>query len=145
MLLSISYCCPIAMSCRLLCDPMDCSTPGFPVLHCLPEFAQTHVRWVGDAIHTLLSLSNMHLSFPHVFSWPDSSFLFSAEYYFIVWMYLSSFIHSPTEGHLGYFWRTFWQLRITGKYDHPCASFCVDIGFQFIWVNIKGSNCWIIW
>ena len=29
---------------------MDCSTPGFPVLHHLPEFAQTHVHWVGDAI-----------------------------------------------------------------------------------------------
>ena len=33
-----------------LCDPMDCSTPGFPALHCLPEFAQTHVHWVDDAI-----------------------------------------------------------------------------------------------
>ena len=36
---------------------MDCSTPGFPVLHCLPEFAQTHVHWVSDAIqpsHPLL-------------------------------------------------------------------------------------------
>ena len=29
---------------------MDCSTPGFPVLHYLPEFAQNHVRWIGDAI-----------------------------------------------------------------------------------------------
>ena len=37
-------------SCVLLCDPMDCSTPGFPILHYLPEFAQTHVNWVGDAI-----------------------------------------------------------------------------------------------
>ena len=40
------------------CDPMDCSTPGFPVLHHLPELVQTHVHWVGDAIqpsHPLLS------------------------------------------------------------------------------------------
>ena len=46
---------------------MDCSTPGFPVLHSLPEFAQTHVHWVDDAIQpshllspptpTVLSLS----------------------------------------------------------------------------------------
>ena len=39
---------------------MDCSTPGFPVLHCLLEFAQIHVQWAGDAIqpsHPLLSLS----------------------------------------------------------------------------------------
>ena len=42
-----------------LCDPMDCSTPGFPVLHHLPKLAQTHVHWVSDAIqpsHPLLSL-----------------------------------------------------------------------------------------
>ena len=32
-----------------LCDPMNCSTPGFPVCHYLPEFAQIHVHWVGDA------------------------------------------------------------------------------------------------
>ena len=31
-----------------LCDPVDCGTPGFPVLHCLPEFAQVHVCWVSD-------------------------------------------------------------------------------------------------
>ena len=34
----------------LFCDPMDCSTSGFSVLHFLLEFAQTHVNWVGDAI-----------------------------------------------------------------------------------------------
>jgi len=37
-------CCSVAESCLTLCDPMDCSTPGFPVLHSLPEFAQTHVH-----------------------------------------------------------------------------------------------------
>ena len=50
----------VAQSCPTLCDPMDCSMPGFPVLHCLPEFAQTHIHWVGDAIqpsHPLLSPS----------------------------------------------------------------------------------------
>ena len=33
-----------------LCDPKDCSIPGFPILHDLPESAQTHVLWVSDAI-----------------------------------------------------------------------------------------------
>ena len=42
--------CSVAKSCSTLCDPMDCSMPGFPVLHCLLEFAQTHVHWVSDAI-----------------------------------------------------------------------------------------------
>ena len=42
--------CSVAQSCPTLCDPMDCSTPDFPVLHYLPEFAQTHVHCVDDAI-----------------------------------------------------------------------------------------------
>ena len=41
---------PVARLCLTLCDPMDCSMPGFPVHHQLPEFAQTHVHQVGDAI-----------------------------------------------------------------------------------------------
>ena len=44
------YCCSVAQSCPILCDPLNCSTPGFPVLHHLLEFAQTHVHWVSDAI-----------------------------------------------------------------------------------------------
>ena len=40
----------VAHSCPTLCNPMGCSTPGLPVRHQLPEFTQTHVRWVGDAI-----------------------------------------------------------------------------------------------
>ena len=43
-------CCSVAKSCPTLCDPMDYSTLGFPVLHHLPEFPQTHVHWFGDAI-----------------------------------------------------------------------------------------------
>ena len=52
---------PVTQSCPTLCDPMDCSTPGFPVHHQLPEFTQTSVHWVGDAIqptHPLSSLSS---------------------------------------------------------------------------------------
>ena len=45
-----NICSSVAESYLTLCDPMNCSTPGFPVLHYLPEFAQTHVHWVGDAI-----------------------------------------------------------------------------------------------
>ena len=41
-----------------LCDPMDCSKPGFPVHHQLPELAQTHVHWVGDVIKPSHSLSS---------------------------------------------------------------------------------------
>ena len=51
-------CCSVAKLCLILCHPMNCSTPGLPVHHELPEFTQTHVHWVGDAIqpsHPLLS------------------------------------------------------------------------------------------
>ena len=41
-------------SCLTLWESMDCSTPGFPVLHHLPEFAQAHVHWFGDAIQHLI-------------------------------------------------------------------------------------------
>ena len=40
----------VTQSCLTLCDPMNCSTPGLPVHHHLPEFTQTHVHRVGDAI-----------------------------------------------------------------------------------------------
>ena len=45
-------CCSVAKLCPTIWDPMDCSTPGVPVLHYLLEFAQTHARWVDDAIQT---------------------------------------------------------------------------------------------
>ena len=48
------------LSCVRLCDPMDCSSPGLPVHHQLPEFTQTHIHWVSDTIqpsHPLLSPS----------------------------------------------------------------------------------------
>ena len=47
----------IAQSCPTLCDPMDCSMPGFPVHHQLPELTQTHVHQVGDAIQPSYPLS----------------------------------------------------------------------------------------
>ena len=50
----------VAQLCLTLCDPMNCSTPGLPVHNRLPEFIQTHVHRVGDAIqpsHPLLSPS----------------------------------------------------------------------------------------
>ena len=44
--------------CLTLCNPMNCSTPGLPVHHQLPEFTQTHVHQVGDAIQPSHSLSS---------------------------------------------------------------------------------------
>ena len=47
-------CCSVAQLCLTPRNAMDCSMPDFPVLHCLLEFAQTHVHWVGDAINHLI-------------------------------------------------------------------------------------------
>ena len=69
----------VTQSCPTICNTMDCSTPGFPVRHQLPELAQTHVRWVGDAIqafHPLSSLSppTFNLSqHQRLFQWVSSS------------------------------------------------------------------------
>ena len=63
------YCCSVAQSCPALCDPMNCSVPSFPVLHYLPEFAQTHVHWVGDGIqpsHPLLPSLLLLSIFPSI-------------------------------------------------------------------------------
>ena len=48
----------VTQSCLTLCDPMNRSTPGLPVRHQLPEFTQTHVHWVGDAIQPSPLLSS---------------------------------------------------------------------------------------
>ena len=69
----------IAQLCLTPCDPIDCSAPGFPVLHYLLELAQTHVHWVSDAIqlsHPLLSpsLPVFNLSqHQGLFQWVSSS------------------------------------------------------------------------
>ena len=55
----------VTQSCPNICSPMDCSTPGLPVHRQLPEFTQTHVHWVNDAIQPSHPLSS---PFPPVFN-----------------------------------------------------------------------------
>ena len=62
-------CCSLTQSYPTFCNPMDCSMPGFPVLHHLAELAQTHVHRVSDAIqpsHPLLSPSPLPSIFPSI-------------------------------------------------------------------------------
>ena len=54
----------VAQSYPILCHPMNCNTPGFPVLHYLPEFAQTHVYWIGNTIQSSWMVST---------SWMDNN------------------------------------------------------------------------
>ena len=72
-------CCSVTKLCPTLCNSMDCSMPGFPVLHHLPEFAQTHVHLIGDAIqpfHPLPPSSPSAFSLSQhqgLFQWVSSS------------------------------------------------------------------------
>ena len=89
--LSDSIISSVAHSCLTLCDPVDCSTPGFPVHHHLPEFVQTHVHRVSDAIHLLILCCPL-LLLPSVF---PSIRVFSSESVFhIRWPKYWSFTFS---------------------------------------------------
>ena len=69
----------VAQSCPTLCNPMNCSTPGLPVHHQLPEFTKTHVHWVSDAIQPSHPLSSPSPPAPNpsqhqsLFRWVNSS------------------------------------------------------------------------
>ena len=64
--------------CPTLCSPMNCSTPGLPVHHKLPEFTQTHVHWIDDAIQPSHPLSSPSPPAPNpsqhqgLFQWVNS-------------------------------------------------------------------------
>ena len=75
--LSCCYC-SVAKSCPPLCNTMDGSTPGLPVPHHLPEFAQVYIHWISGAIHTFHPLSLPSSAFSlfqhqHLFQWVSSS------------------------------------------------------------------------
>ena len=69
----------VTQSCPTLCDPMNCSTPGLPVHHQLPEFTQTHVHQVSDAFQPSHPLSSPSPPAPNpsqhqsLFQWVNSS------------------------------------------------------------------------
>ena len=69
----------VAQSCLTLCDPMNCTTPGLPVHHQLPEFTQTHIHRLGDAIQPSHPLSSPSPPAPNpsqhqsLFQWVNSS------------------------------------------------------------------------
>ena len=54
----LEVCCSVTKLCPTFCNPMHCSTPSFPDLRYLPEFAQIHVHWVSDAIQSSHPLSS---------------------------------------------------------------------------------------
>ena len=100
----------VAQSCPTLCDPMDCSTPGFPVYHQLPELTQTHVHRIGDAIqpsHPLSSPSPPAFNIPQhqgLFKWVSSShevakvLKFQLQLQSFQWIFRNDFLYDGLAG-----------------------------------------------
>ena len=131
----------VAKMCRILCNPVECSTPGFPVLHYLLEFAQTHVHWVGDAIQQSYPLSPL-LLLPSIF---PNIWVFSNEpALHIRWpKYWSfSFSISPSNEYLGLTsfridWFDLLALQGTLKniLEHHSLKASVLWHWAFLWCN----------
>ena len=107
------YCCLIAKSYPILCNPMNCSTPGFPVLHYLPEFAHTHVQCVDDAIqlcHPLLPRLLLLSIFPSIRFFSNELALCMR------WPKYQSFSISPSNEYSGLIsFRIDWLISLQSK------------------------------
>ena len=103
-----------AQSCLTLCNPMDCSTPGLPVHHQLPEFTQTHVHWVGDTIQP-----------PHPLSSPSPpAFNLSQHQGLIQWVSSSHQVAKVLElqlQHQSFQWIFRTAFREDGLVGSPCS------------------------
>ena len=141
----IYCCCSVAKSCPTLCNPMDCSTPGFPVHPQLPEFAQTH--WVSDAIqpsYLLLPPSPLALNicqYQGLFQWVSS---------LIRWPKYWSFSISPSNEYSGFIsFRMDWLdlLAVQGtlksllQHHNLKASILRCSGFFMVWNLTERRKC----
>ena len=115
--------CLVAHLCLALCDPLDCSMPGFPVLHHFLELAQTHARWChGRWCHpTILSsvipFSSCHLCFPASRSFPMSQLFASGGQSF-------SFSISPSNDYSGLIsFRIGWFDLLAVQESSPAPQF----------------------
>ena len=126
-LLSLSFIVPyssrfqfssVTQSCPALCEPMDCSTPGFPVHHKLPELAQTHVHQVSNAIQP-----------SHPLSPPSPIFNFSQHQGLFQWVSSSHQVAKVLEFQLQH--QSFqWIFRTDPLEDRLAGSPCSPRDFQ---------------
>ena len=107
-------CCLVTQLCLTLCDPIDCSTPGFPDLHHLLEFAQTHVRWLDDVIQP----SHLLLPSSSALSLSQQQGLFQSRLFF-------------SELALCIRWPKYWSFSVI-----PSNEFSVLISFRIDWFDL---------
>ena len=135
-LVTITSCiCSVAQSHPILCDPMDCSMPGFPVHHQLLEPTQTHVHHVGDAIQPSHPLSSpsppaFNISHPQVFSNENALRIRWPKY----WSFSFSISHSNEHSGLISFRMDWLDLPAV-----PCAFLCPGITLVFSSVQFSHS------
>ena len=102
---------------------MDCSMPGLPVHHQLPEFTQTHVHWVGDAIH------HHPLSFPPAFnlSQHQGFFKWISSLHQVPKYWSFSFNISPFNEHPGLIFLLYKDAKVWAQWNH-----CFDIHLSYL-------------
>ena len=151
-----SCCCSVSQSCPTLCNPMDYSTPGFPVLQYSPEFAQTHVHWISDAIqpsHPLSPPSPLAFNLPsiRVFSselalcirWPKYwSFSFSispsSEYSGLISFRIDQFDLLADQGTL----KRFLQHHSSKESVFPRSAFFM-VQLSHLYVTTEKTMLWL--
>ena len=131
----------VAQSCLTLCDPMNHSTPGLPVHHQLPEFTQTHIHRVSDAIQTSPPLSSPSPPAPNpsqhqsqLFAWGGQSTGVSAS---------ASFLPKNTQGWSPLEWTGWISLQSKGLsrvFSNPTScklpfTFCNNFSHKFFHVR----------
>ena len=102
----------VTQSCPTLCDLMNRSTPGFPVHHQLPEFTQTHVHRVGDAIQS-----------SHLLSTPSPPAIFPQ-----IWVF-------SNESALRIRWPKYWNFSFSTS---PSSEYSGLISFRMDWLDLLG-------
>ena len=129
-------CCSVAKSCLILCNLMGCSLPGFPVLHYLPEFAQTHVHWVDDTIqlsHLLSPCSLPALNLPQhqgLCKWVGSSHqvaqVLELQHQSFQWIFRIDFLYDWLFWKPGYMYTYSWfmlsYIRKKKKLTQKCKA-----------------------
>ena len=125
----------VAQWCPTLCEPMDCSKPGFPVHHQLPEFTQTHVHWVGDAIQPSHPLSSPLLP-PSIF--PSITVFSNKSVLCIRWPKYGMGLNKCSERTLTietspWICRQVFTSQLIQHCRETCSSACSPKLFSWIW------------
>ena len=113
----LTHCCSVSQSCLAICNPMDCSTPGFPVVHHLQELTQTHVHWVGDANKPSCSLTSLNLP---AFNLSQQRFFF--------WK-----IFSVSSNESALRWSKYWSFSFSIS---PSKEYSGLLSFRIDWLDL---------